>query len=142
MNIIVNVKQLGKRKNKISGVDFYLENQPKTLRQLITEAVSTCVKQYNLRIENGEKAKPITQQQIEDRAELGKIAFGINYNGKKADLQTAIDTAILGFEDCLFKVFVGEDDIESLDEEIEITENADVTFIKMTMLSGAIWFAR
>lgn len=142
MNIIVNVKQLGKRKNKISGVDFYLENQPKTLRQLIIEAVKTCVKQYNLRVDNEENAKPITQQQIEDRAELGKIAFGINYNGKKADLQKAIDTAILGFEDGLFKVFVGEDDIESLDEEIEITENADVTFIKMTMLSGAIWFAR
>lgn len=139
MNITVNIKQLGKRKNKINGVDFYLENQPNTLRQLIIEAVKTCVSQYNARVENGENAKPITQQQIDDMGELGKIAFGINYNGKKADLQTAIDNAILGFEDGLFKVFIGEDCIESLDEEIGVTENTDVTFIKMTMLSGVMW---
>ena len=45
MNIKVNIKQLGKKKDKISGALFYLENKQETVRELIKECVCTCLSQ-------------------------------------------------------------------------------------------------
>lgn len=140
MNIRVNVKQLGKKKDKISGAIFYLENKPSTVRELITECVKTCVKEYNQRIDAGEMAvKPLDEQQIKDMSEVGKIAFGLNYGDKKADLNKAIDDALLAYEDGLFRIFIGMDDAGTLDDEISILDDSEVTFIRLVMLSGRLW---
>ena len=140
MNIRVNVKQLGKKKDKISGAIFYLENKPSTVRELITECVKTCVKEYNQRIDAGEMAvKPLDEQQIKDMSEVGKIAFGLNYGDKKADLNKAIDAALLAYEDGLFRIFIGMDDAGTLDDEISILDDSEVTFIRLVMLSGRLW---
>lgn len=140
MNIRVNVKQLGKKKDKISGAIFYLENKPSTVRELITECVKTCVKEYNQRIDAGEMAvKPLDEQQIKDMSEVGKIAFGLNYGDKKADLNKAIDAALLAYEDGLFRIFIGMDDAGTLDDEISILDDSEITFIRLVMLSGRLW---
>lgn len=139
MIIKVNVKQLGKKRNKFNAVDFVLQNKPDTLKELINETVSTCVDDYNRRIDNGENVNPLTEDTIADMSEIGKISFGINYNGKYADKQQALETALLAFEDGLFKVFISDNPIEWLDEKIHLTENDTVTFIRLTMLSGTYW---
>ena len=63
MEIIVNVKQLGKRKDKVSGALFFLENKPDTVKELICECVKTCVKEYNLRFDQEERGiAPLSQE--------------------------------------------------------------------------------
>ena len=136
MTISVNVKQLGKKRNKISEMPFFLENKPHSLRELITESVRTCVIAYNGRL-NAE-ATPLSLEDITAMSELGKIAFGMS-EGAPADISKAVDDAILAFEDGLYRVFIGEDELTELDGSIELNEDSSVTFIRLVMLAGRMW---
>lgn len=136
MTILVNVKQLGKKRNKISEMPFFLENKPRTPRELITESVRACVAAYNARL--NKEAKPLSEDDISAMSELGKIAFGLS-EGAAADLGKATDDAILAFEDGLYRIFLGEEELTELDGSIELNENSSVTFIRLVMLAGRMW---
>lgn len=139
MNVKVNVKQLGKRRDKISGQDFYIRNVPGNVRELICEVVHTCVESYNERFDNAENVAVLPKEKIEDLSELGKIAFGINYGGKRADVKVAVETAIQAYEDGIFRIFLGDVELTDLAENIVIYEGDSLTFIRLTMLSGRMW---
>ncbi len=142
MNIRVNIKQLGKKKDRIKGVCFKLENKPSTVRQLIEESVKTCVREYNERLNdsnNGGNPDPLSKEQIDDMSDIGKIAVGINYGEKEADEKEAIDTATLAYEDGLYRIFIGTDEVGELNSKISLEENAEVTFIRLVMLAGRLW---
>lgn len=136
MTITVNVKQLGKKRSKISGLPFFLKNEPRTLRELITESVRTCVSAYSERLTK--EAAPLSEEDISAMSELGKITFGLS-EGAAADLGKAADDAILAFEDGLYRIFLGEDELTELDGSIELNENSSVTFIRLVMLAGRMW---
>ena len=139
MNIKVNVKQIGAKRDKISGEDFFIRGVPNTVGELITEAVRTCVEAYNSRVKKGDSAEPITDEDIRDMADVGKIAFGINYSRTEADEKTAAENALQAYEDGLFRIFIGEKEAGKLSDSISLSENDSVTFIKLTMLSGSMW---
>lgn len=139
MEILVNIKQLGKRKSKINQQQFFIENKPDTVADLIRECVSTCVKEYNDRFDKKENPQPLSQEQINDMSEIGKIAFGINYGEKKADKGKAIADALLAYEDGLFRIFIGTDEVGDIDSKISLKEGDEVTFIRLVMLAGRLW---
>lgn len=140
MNVKVNLKQIGQRKQKIAPVDFHYEKEPKTVRELISFTVEICVNAYNERVRAGQgNEKPLNRQQITDMAEVGKIAFGINYGEKEEDLKKAEENALQSFEDGLYRIFVGECELEGLDTPICLNEGDSLTFIKLTMLAGRMW---
>ena len=132
MLLYMNMRQLGKRRNTVDKVPFEYEAEPETLRELITETVKICVREYIERMDRGEAV--LTSDQIDDMAQIGKIAFGIVYGDKKPDVSKAVETAITGFEDGLFRVFLTE-----LDEKVIFAEGEEITFIRLTMLAGRIW---
>lgn len=137
MHLYINMKQLGKRKNMVDKVAFSYEKAPESLRELIGETVKLCVADYIDRMDRGEAVLP--EKQIEDMSQIGKIAFGIVYGEKKPDVQKAIETAVQGFEDGLFRVFLGDRELENLDEKVEFAEGNEITFIRLTMLAGRMW---
>lgn len=137
MHLYINMKQLGKRKNTIDKVAFSYEKAPEDLRELIGEMVKICVADYIDRMDKGEAV--LSEEQIEDMSQIGKIAFGIVYGEKKPDVQKAIETAVHGFEDGLFRVFLGDRELENLDEKVEFAEGNEITFIRLTMLAGRMW---
>lgn len=139
MNIKVTMKQLGKKRNKISEVDFSLENRPSTVEELIKEAVHTCVAEYNERVRKQEHVTPLTGEQIADRSEIGKIAFGINYGGKEADEAVAVTVALQAFEDGLVRIFHKDEELTELSQAIDVQQNDLFTFLRMTMLVGALF---
>ncbi len=139
MTIKVNIKQLGKKKSKIAEAPFKLENSPVTVKELISEAVHTCVAEYNRRAEKGEAAEPLSAAEINDMSEIGKIAFGINYSGKKANEAAALENALQSYEDGLYRIFIGENEVGELSDSIELNENDSVTFTRLTMLTGRMW---
>lgn len=141
MQLNVNVKQLGKRKPAVAPISFNYPKTPATLRELLQMTVSICVKEYNQRREESSNETPMTEEQIQNAATVGKIAFGFSYNAKKADEQEAIDTALLAFEDGLFRLFLEEEELEytQLDEPLTIKEGQTLTFIRLTMLAGRLW---
>lgn len=139
MNLKVNLKQLGKKRNKISGQDFYIRNVPSDVRELICEAVHTCVESYNKRFDSKENNIVLSEEDIGDMSEIGKIAFGINYGGRRADEEKALDTALQAYEDGIFRIFLGEHELNDLTESISINEGDSLTFVRLTMLSGRMW---
>lgn len=139
MEVLVTVKELGKKRQKLCDTPFTLEHEPNTVSELIKEAVSTCVKEYNARIDNSDEISALSSESIEAQSEVGKIAFGINYNGKKADLHDAVNTAIQGYIDGLFCIFLNEKRLGEINEQIEISQGDKLVFIRLTMLSGRMW---
>lgn len=140
MNIKVNIKQLGKKRAAVEAEDFHIEGKPEDVRGLIAASVHTCVEDYNERVRKGEdNVKPISDEEISQMSQIGKIAFGINYGGKEADEEEALKNALLSYKDGLFRIFIGEEEAGGLDDKISLAENSEVTFIKLTMLSGRMW---
>ncbi len=139
MNIKVTIKQLGKKRSKITEADFTLTGRPTTVEQLIKESVHTCVMIYNQNVRERQSANPLTDEEISNMSEIGKIAFGINYGGKEADEKTAVEVATQAYEDGLVRIFKGEDELTELDQCIDVKENDSFTFIRLTMLAGRLF---
>lgn len=139
MEILVNVKRIGKRKNSITKIPYKLEETPETVKELITEVVKVCVIEYNQKLENKEILTILSHQEIEEKAEVGKIGFGILYGENQAALEEALENAVQSFEDGLFRIFIGEEEVKTLNQNIQLEEQSELTFVRMTMLSGRIW---
>lgn len=139
MTIKVNIKQLGKKRSKVAEVPFMLENAPTTVRELIKESVHTCVSEYNERVKKGEGVTPLSDDEISEMSKIGKIAFGINYGGKAANEAAAFENALQSYEDGLYRIFIGDNEVGSLSDSISLLENDSVTFIRLTMLTGRLW---
>ncbi len=140
MVLKINLKQIGERKQKIAPIDFEYHPVPKTVRELIIQTVTSYVASFNERIREGENnAKPLSRNQITDMAQIGKIAFGINYGGKEQSLHKAVENALQSFEDGIYRVFLNNSELENLDDNIYLKENDSLTFIKLTMLAGRMW---
>lgn len=140
MNIKITIKQLGKKRSKISEKDFILENKPSTVSELIKETVHSCVREHNLRMEQKEvNPNPLTVGQIMDMSEIGKIAFGLNYNDKYADEEKAFSVALQAYEDGLVRIFKGNEELSDINQVIDLNEDDVLTFLRLTMLAGRMY---
>ena len=72
-------------------------------------------------------------------ASSGKISFGVNYGEKDADLVAAIQNALQCFDDGIFRIFANNISLKKLDSKIVLKENDELTFVRLTMLSGRMW---
>lgn len=140
MTINIHIRQLGKKRNTISAVPFDLPAQPADVRALIIAVVQVCVAAYNERVRKGEMGiRPMAEESLSDMETIGKLAFGINCGGKEADEAAAIANALKSFEDGLYRIFLGQTELTALDESLALAERDELTFIRLTMLSGSIF---
>ena len=51
----------------------------------------------------------------------------------------AKENALQSFEDGLYRIFIGDNEIEGLNTAITLNEGDTLTFIKLTMLAGRMW---
>ncbi|MCM1044089.1 MAG: hypothetical protein NC417_01135 [Candidatus Gastranaerophilales bacterium] len=140
MEIRVNVKAVGKRKNSVKPVIYEIGSAPSTVRELILAVTETGVLEYNRRQESSELLQCLTGEEIEDRAAEGKISFGVNYGEKRADIKQAQENAVQCFLDGIYRIFLDDVPLTSLDEEICVSEESVFTFVRLTMLAGRMWF--
>ncbi len=139
MKIYITVKGLGKKKDYITRKEFVINTEVNTLRELITYIVSLRVEEYNIAKTDTPFVSYLTESEIELKSTTGKVGFGTKYNDNKADLKDAITTALLAYEDGLYKVFWGDDEVEGLDLPLDLADGDVVTFVRLTMLAGRIW---
>ena len=137
--LFVRVKQIGKRKPLIENQPLAVPETVRTLRLLIEHIVRQRVEAFNERIEDGNWTKYLTDFDLDTTAETGKIGFDAVYNDRKQNADKAVNTALLAFEDGLFRVFLDDDELESLDAELNLHDGNVLTFIRLTMLSGRSW---
>lgn len=142
MDIRVNVKHMGRRKKSVEPVVCRLFTAPSTVRELILAVVEAGVRDYNDKLKDGdlqEVLRCLTRQEIEDKAETGKVAFGVLYGEKEADLKQACDNAIQCFEDGIYRIFLDDRPLLDLEEDIGGETDGMFTFVRLTMLSGRMW---
>ena len=139
IKIFVKTKSIGKRKPPMENIPYTLSEQVNTLRQLIQALVRQEVSTYNKKGLENMLIPFLTEDQIKNQETAGKVGFGRLYSDKKADPDRAIEVAIQGFEDGLFKVLLEEKELTELDAPIHIHEGANLTFIRLTFLAGRMW---
>ena len=107
IQIYVAVKHMGNVTKKVKERPFTLGKTPRTFRELIEEAVKTCIEAYKARANGAENPAPLTDEQFDGMRELGKFAFGVHYNEKDIDEAKAIAVAVEAVADGLVRVFRG-----------------------------------
>lgn len=134
--IQVRMKKPGKQKSAdLHPVPFELDQKPETVRDLLTGLTALGVRQYNARRDVGQILACLTKEEIADQAARGKIASGLR-GGQDAVEEKALENAIQCFEDGIFRVFAGEEELTTLEETIPWADGLVFTFIRLTMLSG------
>ena len=133
----IKLKRLGKKKIYTTEVD--IEQPPKNLKTLITACVQHQVKVFNDKRENAKLLNFLSPSAIQEQSESGKIGFGDINNKDLADLNKSIENALIGFVDGLFLVFINDNEIKTLEQEITLTPEDEITMIRMTFLTGTYW---
>jgi hypothetical protein len=139
MEVTVKMKYLGKRKLFLTDAAYTLPDGITSIRQLLEAMVSQEVNDHNAPDANRRLVEFLTEEEIGDAAATGKVSFGRLIPSRKADRAKAVDTAIQGFQDGLFRVVVGTEEVTELDAPIHIKEAASLTFIRLTFLAGRLW---
>ena len=139
MKVYVNVKQIGKKKNKIDRNEYEISGEIKTVKELLTEFVTINVKKFNEGLIEEDVVPYLTDEKISDLSDAGKISFGVDYNGKKQDLEKAIENALQSYEDGIYRIFVNDEEMGEIESEIELKEKDELTFVRLTMLAGRMW---
>ena len=140
MQVQVNVKRIGKRRNAIEMKPYEIDGVH-DIGTLIAAFVAAEVARFNERAAAGETAlRYLTNEEIADAATVGKIGFGADYNGQVQDLAAAIENARQSFEDGIYRIFINGDEVgDALDAPVTLRENDAITFVRLTMLAGRMW---
>lgn len=139
MEVYVRVKALGKRKDILAPTPYTIPDGICSLRQLLIGFVRNEVENYNNKEVDAQLIPFLTQQELKDQAETGKVSFGRLYSDKKADPQKAAANALQCWEDGLVRVFMNEEELTDLDAPINVIDGTVFTFIRLTFLSGSMW---
>lgn len=144
MNLSIAVRQLGKKHPLLQekNVALVIENPIITTRTLIELVVDYQVQLFNsssFEFDDEDKIHLPKENYLPILTDTGKVGFGALYNHNKVDLAVAQENAILAFEDGMYAVFYGDDELENLSQEINLEEKKLLTFIRLTFLAGSYW---
>ena len=137
MKIIINVKGLS-RKKVIYQEEVELKNKISTTKDLITKKIKINVEKFNKKIDEKDILSIMTNENIAKAARIGKIGDEV-HGDKKANLEKALDTAYLAFEDGLYCIFINDEQTEKLDDSLNLKDGDILTLIRLTMLAGRMW---
>ena len=139
MEIYIQMKAAGKRRPVLDHIPYELPEHISTLREVLTELVRIEVERYNEKGTDVQVVPYLTKEEIDDKAEAGKIGFGRIYSEKRADFAKASENALQCFEDGLIRVFQNDQELEHLDSPVQIQEGDCFTLIRLTFLAGRLW---
>ncbi|GAA0178924.1 hypothetical protein SH2C18_18920 [Clostridium sediminicola] len=139
MRVYASVKQLGKKNNFITKQEIEINDDIYTLKDFITHIVLDNVNKYNEKQRENQILDYLSDKVIVENSKVGKINFGFCYNEKKAKQKQAIETALLAFNDGIYRVFINDEEIEDIEESIYLKEDDNITFVRLVMLAGRLW---
>lgn len=135
----INIKKLTRAKASIDKLEIDTPSGLKNVRELIEYVTGYCVNEYEKRREAGELLKMLEKEEIEDKAKSGKVGFGVNYGTKSPKMEEAKKNSVQSFEDGVTALFIDGKRMESLEEAVEIKDETELTFIKLTAYAGRMW---
>jgi hypothetical protein len=144
MNISISVKQLGKKhpilQEKIISLDTSASLlSVRTFIELIVKHQVELFHSSSFEWEDQDTIHLPKENYLPILTDTGKVGFGALYNHNKVNVAAAQENAIIAFEDGLYALFYGDDQLESLNNEIDLSQNKAITFIRLTFLAGSYW---
>lgn len=134
--VLVQMKKPGRlNRTDIAPVPYELDRKPQTVQELLASLTRLGVRQYNARKDAGQILAYLTQEEIAAQAARGKISSGLR-GGADAVEDKAVENTLQCFEDGIYRVFAGAQEMTALSDEIPWTEDIVFTFIRLTMLAG------
>lgn len=138
MIIHVNLKSIARKSRSVKPAAYEIPGCPATVRELILAVTEAGVREYNERLDHP-LLSCLTREEIENKAQAGRIGFKVNYGEKKAELFAAQENAIQCFQDGIYRIFLDGKPLEELEETVSVTEKSEFTFVRLTMLAGRMW---
>lgn len=139
MRIKINVKKIGKNRSLTASVFYDYPEGVDTVAKLLRETVRINLAEFIKRRKRTEVEAVLSGEDIEEQAGTGKISFGIAYDSRTADFEKAVGNACQCFEDGIAVIFLDGKRLETLGERIDLREDSELTFVRMTMLAGRMW---
>lgn len=144
MNVSISVKQLGKKHPVLheKSIELAITNPiitTQTLIELVVEHQVQLFESSSFEWEEEDKIQLPKENYLPILTDTGKVGFGALYNHNKVDLRAAKETAIQAFEDGIYAIFCGDDQLDTLTEEMNLYETKSITFIRLTFLAGSYW---
>lgn len=106
---------------------------PVSARQIIEAAVAAEVAAYQARAGEASLVRVLTDQALLDDLDQGAVRMGDTEPAGPVDVAAAVQTALLAFDDGIFKVFVGDREVEG---PVELADGAAVLFLRLVPLAG------
>ena len=144
MNISISVKQLGKKHPILQEKNISLDTSKsivcvRTFLELIVKHQVELFHASSFEWEDQDTIHLPKENYLPILTDTGKVGFGAVYNHNKVNIAVAQENAIVAFQDGLYALFYGDDQLESLTEEIDLSQNKSITFIRLTFLAGSYW---
>ncbi|SCY97261.1 MULTISPECIES: hypothetical protein [unclassified Lysinibacillus] len=139
MRLFYQQKVIGKKSRKLQKIPFSIDEPVTTLQDLLVQLVTQQVQQFNEKMVDTPLHLYLTDQQLDDATQYGKVHFGEKKNDSLQSVDQAMSNMLQAFQDELFLVLHNEEWLDSLTTPLTIQEDDVFTFIKLTMLAGRIW---
>ena len=147
MKILFEQKKPGRKSPNILPTAIELDCCPKTVGELISSTVRSLVNAFNSRAASAtadpdtdnETAGMLSDEEISNLAETGRVAFGIVYNGREEEPETAVANALQSYDDGLFRIFINGCDAGDACNPVHLSDSDLVTVVRLTLLSGRMW---
>lgn len=111
--------------------------EPLTLRTLISRIVAEEVRAFGRRQDERNLVRVLSAREIDDGVAKGKVDAGGRELHQAVDEGQAIGVALQAFEDGLYLVLLDGREQRDLDEQVFPGPDSQLTFLRLTMLSGA-----
>ncbi len=107
--------------------------QRNDLAMIVREQVDA----FRKRQADNDMLRALTERQIDEAVERGKVTMGNSDVPVQAvDEEAAIGAAWQAFEDGLYLVVIDEVEQRQLDAEVHLNEESRITFLRLTLLAG------
>jgi hypothetical protein len=117
-------------------VALALPQGPVTARQLIKAAVIAEVTAYENLAAQASMVRMLTDKSLLADLEQGAVRMGDVPPAGPVDRAATVDAALLAFDDGLFKVFVGDDELAADSSPAELADGSSVLFLRLVPLAG------
>jgi hypothetical protein len=107
-----------------------------TLRDLISRIVRAEVQAFRQRQKERQFLRALTEKQIAEGADKGKVDMGGRKVQQAVDDEEAVAAALQAFEDGLYLVVVDGEEQAELDREVHLQPDSRITFVRLVMLAG------
>jgi hypothetical protein len=114
-----------------------------TARQIVEAAVTAEVAAYQARAGEASLVRVLTDRALRADLDQGAVRMsdgrmsdgrmGDRLPAEPVDVTAAVETALLAFDDGIFKVFVGDREVEG---PVELPDGSAVLFLRLVPLAG------